>query len=104
MILVRYHSQEHGNTKLMAKAAAEGAREAGADVTLVNTNTVRLDPGEHRRIDAVAFGTPWWTTSELGTSFESSPVWYALVNYFRTGRGVRELSAPVPTILPCQRT
>jgi multimeric flavodoxin WrbA len=41
----------------MAKAVAEGAREAGAHVTLVNTNTVRLDPSEQRRIDAVAFGT-----------------------------------------------
>jgi hypothetical protein len=48
----------------MAKAAAKGAREAGADVTLVNTNTVRLDPGEPRRIDAVAFGTPQWTILE----------------------------------------
>jgi flavodoxin len=64
MILVRYHSQEHGNTKLMAKAAAEGAREAGADVTLVNTNTVRLDPGEHRRFYAVALGTPQWARTQ----------------------------------------
>jgi multimeric flavodoxin WrbA len=45
-ILVLYHSHEHDNTELMAKAVAEGAREAGADVTLVNTNTARLDPSE----------------------------------------------------------
>lgn len=57
-VLVLYHSQEHGNTELMAKAIAEGAREAGADVTLVNTNEVRLDPNEYRRFEAVAFGTP----------------------------------------------
>jgi hypothetical protein len=26
------------------------------------------------------FYTPWWTTLELATSFESSPVWYALAD------------------------
>ncbi len=57
-VLVLYHSQEHGNTEAMAKAVAEGAREAGADVTLANTNEQRFDPEEYRHVDAVAFGTP----------------------------------------------
>ena len=57
-ILVLYHSQEYGNTAAMAEAVGEGARGAGADVTLVNTNEQRLDPERYRQFDAVAFGTP----------------------------------------------
>ena len=33
-ILVLYHSQEYGNTGAMAEAIGEGARAAGAEVTL----------------------------------------------------------------------
>ena len=57
-LLVLYHSQEYGNTAAMAQAVGEGARAAGADVTLVNTNEQRLDPDLYRRFDAVAFGSP----------------------------------------------
>jgi len=57
-VLVLYHSQEHGNTKLMAEAVADGARKAGAEVTLVNTNETRLDMEVYRKADAVAFGSP----------------------------------------------
>jgi multimeric flavodoxin WrbA len=57
-ILVLYHSQEYGNTEAMAEAVGEGARAAGAEVTLVNTNAERLDPEQYRRFDAVAFGSP----------------------------------------------
>jgi len=57
-LLVLYHSQEYGNTGDMAEAIAEGARTAGADVTLVNTNEQRLDIEQYRRFDAVAFGSP----------------------------------------------
>jgi multimeric flavodoxin WrbA len=57
-VLVLYHSQEHGNTREMAEAVAEGARAAGADVTLVNTNEQRMDVGDYCQFDAVAFGTP----------------------------------------------
>ena len=60
-ILVLYHSQEYGNTAAMAQAVAEGARAAGADVTLVNTNEQRLDIEQYRHFDAVAFGSPdYW--------------------------------------------
>ena len=41
-VLVLFHSQEHGNTEAMARAVAEGARDAGVDVALVNTNEDRL--------------------------------------------------------------
>jgi len=57
-VLVLYHSQEYGNTGAMAEAVAAGARAAGAEVTLVNTNDTRLDIDAYRRFDAAAFGTP----------------------------------------------
>ncbi|MCX7681178.1 MAG: NAD(P)H-dependent oxidoreductase [Anaerolineae bacterium] len=57
-LLVLYHSQEYGNTAAMAEAVAEGARAAGAEVTLVNTNEQRMDIEQYRRFDAVAFGSP----------------------------------------------
>lgn len=57
-ILVLYHSQEYGNTAAMAEAVAAGARDAGADVTLVNTNEHRMSPEAYRGFDAAAFGTP----------------------------------------------
>jgi flavorubredoxin len=57
-LLVLYHSQEYGNTGAMAEAIGEGARAAGAEVTLVNTNEQRLDIEDYRHFDAVAFGSP----------------------------------------------
>jgi flavorubredoxin len=61
-ILILYHSQEYGNTAAMAQVIGEGARAAGADVTLVNTNEQRLDPEQYRHFDAVAFGSPdYWS-------------------------------------------
>ena len=57
-VLVLYHSQEFGNTRAMAEAVAEGARDAGADVTLFNTNEGRYDVEQYRTVDAVAVGTP----------------------------------------------
>jgi len=34
-IIVIYHSQQDGNTKVLAEALAEGVREAGAEVDLI---------------------------------------------------------------------
>jgi flavorubredoxin len=65
-ILILYHSQEHGNTHAMAEAVAEGARGAGAQVTLVNTNEQRLDVAEYCRYDAVGFGTPDYYSTVAG--------------------------------------
>ena len=60
-ILVLYHSQEYGNTAAMAEAIGQGARTAGTEVTLVNTNEKRLDIEQYRHFDAVAFGSPdYW--------------------------------------------
>ena len=41
-IIVIYHSQQYGNTKILAESLAEGAREAGAEVSLINTNERRV--------------------------------------------------------------
>jgi flavorubredoxin len=57
-VLVLFHSQEAGNTAAMAAAVAEGARTAGAEVELVNTNEERLAMDRYRAVGAVAFGTP----------------------------------------------
>lgn len=56
--LVLYHSQEYGNTGLMAEAVAEGLRAAGCAVTLFNTNEARFDIAEFPAYDCVAFGSP----------------------------------------------
>jgi multimeric flavodoxin WrbA len=42
----------------MAEAVAEGAKTAGAEVTMVNTNEQRLDIEQYRAFGGVAFGTP----------------------------------------------
>jgi NAD(P)H dehydrogenase (quinone) len=57
-VLVLYHSQQHGHTRAMAEAAAEGAKAGGAKVTLFNTNEGRLDIEEYRRMDGAVFGSP----------------------------------------------
>lgn len=56
--LVLYHSQEYGNTKLMADAIAEGFRESGCEVTEFNTNGGRFDIATFPEFDCVAFGSP----------------------------------------------
>ena len=57
-LLILYHSQQCGNTEAMAKAVADGARKAGANVTLANTNERRFDVEKYRAFDAAAFGSP----------------------------------------------
>lgn len=75
-VLVLYHSQEYGNTGAMAEAVAEGARSAGADVTLVNTNERRITMDEYRAFDAVAFGTPDYFSYFAGTLKVFLDDWY----------------------------
>ena len=57
-VLVLFHSQQFGNTAAMAEAVGEGARAAGAEVTLVNTDETRLGIESYRTFDAAAFGSP----------------------------------------------
>jgi multimeric flavodoxin WrbA len=66
-ILVIYHSQQFGNTRILAEALAEGAREDGAEVVLINTNEHRVTLQEFIDADAVALGTPDYFSYVAGT-------------------------------------
>ena len=66
-ILVVYHSQQFGNTKILAEALADGVRKAGADVKLINTNEHRVALKEFMSADAVALGTPDYFSYPAGT-------------------------------------
>jgi multimeric flavodoxin WrbA len=66
-ILVIYHSQQFGNTRMLAEALADGVREAGADVELINTNEHRVTMKEFMSADAVALGTPDYFSYLAGT-------------------------------------
>jgi multimeric flavodoxin WrbA len=66
-IFVIYHSQQFGNTRMLAEAIADGVREAGADVKLINTNEHRVTMKEFMSADAVALGTPDYFSYVAGT-------------------------------------
>ncbi len=66
-IIVIYHSQQFGNTRVLAEALAEGAREGGGEVTLINTNERRVTLDEFLAADAVAIGTPDYFSYVAGT-------------------------------------
>jgi len=66
-ILVIYHSQQFGNTTILAEALAEGAREEAAEVVLINTNEHRVALQEFVHADAVALGTPDYFSYVAGT-------------------------------------
>ncbi len=66
-VIVIYHSQQYGNTRLLAEAVAEGVREAGAEVYLVNTNERRVTPEEFLSADGVGVGTPDYFSYVAGT-------------------------------------
>ncbi len=84
-VLILYHSQEHGNTEAMAKAVAEGVRDAGADATLVNTNKKRLNMDEYRGADALAFGTPDYFGYIAGGLKTFADDWYIAKGEDRSG-------------------
>jgi flavorubredoxin len=75
-ILVLYHSQQYGNTDAMAKAVAEGARSAGAEVTLFNVNDQRFNIELFRQFDALAAGTPDYYSYIAGTLKVFLDDWY----------------------------
>jgi len=66
-IIVIYHSQQYGNTKMLAEALAEGVREAGAEVTLIHTNERRVTLEEFLSADGFAIGTPDYFSYVAGT-------------------------------------
>jgi multimeric flavodoxin WrbA len=57
-VLVLYHSQEYGNTALMAKAVANGLENSGCVVDMFNTNDGRFDITKFPQYDGVAIGSP----------------------------------------------
>ena len=66
-ILVIYHSQQFGDTKVLAESFAEGAREAGAEIELIGTNARRVTLDEFLAADAIGLGTPDYFSYLAGT-------------------------------------
>jgi multimeric flavodoxin WrbA len=66
-ILIIYHSQQFGNTKALAEALAEGIRQAGAEVELINTNEQRVTLEKVLGADAFGLGTPDYFSYLAGT-------------------------------------
>lgn len=66
-VIVIYHSQQFGNTKILALALADGIRDAGGDVLMINTNERRVSPEEFINCDAAAIGTPDYYSYPAGT-------------------------------------
>jgi len=66
-ILIIYHSQQFGNTKTLALALADGIRDAGGDVLMINTNERRVSSEEFISCDAAAIGTPDYYSYPAGT-------------------------------------
>jgi len=77
-ILVIYHSQQHGNTKELADAFADGARKAGAEVLLINTNERRVMLDDLVNADAIAIGSPdyyGYVAGTIKTFFDDLYIW-----------------------------
>jgi multimeric flavodoxin WrbA len=66
-ILAVYHSQQFGNTKILAGEIARGVLNAGGAVELVNTNERRVALDELLAADAVTLGTPDYFSYPAGT-------------------------------------
>jgi multimeric flavodoxin WrbA len=66
-ILVIYHSQQFGNTKILALALADGIQKAGGEVLMINTNERRISLEEFIASDATAIGTPDYYSYPAGT-------------------------------------
>ena len=66
-ILIVYHSQQFGNTNILALALADGIQDAGGEVLMINTNERRVNSEELIAADAVAIGTPDYYSYPAGT-------------------------------------
>ena len=74
--LVLFHSQQFGNTELMARAIGEGLKESGAEVMLHNANGMRFNIENFPQYDCVAFGTPDYFSYIAGTMKTFMDDWY----------------------------
>lgn len=84
-ILVLYHSQQNGNLEKMAQSLAEGAVDAGAEVTLFNANDARFPINDYRQYDAIAVGSPDYFSYIAGTLKTFIDDWYLAKNSDPTG-------------------
>ena len=66
-ILIVYHSQQYGNTQILAEEVAAGVCAAGSEVTMINTNECRVALEDVLAADAVAVGTPDYYSYPAGT-------------------------------------
>jgi multimeric flavodoxin WrbA len=75
--MVIYHSQQFGNTKILALALADGIRDAGGDVLMINTNERRVSSEEFINCDAAAIGTPDYSypAGTIKTFFDDLYLW-----------------------------
>ena len=67
-----------GNTKEVAEALADGARTAGANVVLINTNERRVMLDDLLNADAVAVGSPdyyGYVAGTIKTFFDDMYIW-----------------------------
>lgn len=65
--MVICHSQQYGDTKTLAESVAEGVREGGAEIEMINTNERRITLDEFLAADGVALGTPDYFSYIAGT-------------------------------------
>ena len=66
-ILVIYHSQQFGNTKILADEIARGIFDAGGTAKLINTNERRVTLDDFLKVEAIALGTPDYYSYPAGT-------------------------------------
>jgi NAD(P)H dehydrogenase (quinone) len=79
-VLVLYHSQKSGNTRMMAEAVARGVQAAGGAARLLNTNDGRVPMDTYREADAVAFGSPDYYSYIAGGLKSFLDDWYIARN------------------------
>jgi len=66
-ILIVYHSQQFGNTRILAEEVAKGIVASGGTAELINVNDRRVSLDEVLTADAVALGTPDYYSYPAGT-------------------------------------
>jgi multimeric flavodoxin WrbA len=66
-ILIVYHSQQFGNTRILADEVAKGVRASGGAAELINVNEHRISLDEILSADAVAVGSPDYYSYVAGT-------------------------------------
>ena len=66
-ILIVYHSQQYGDTRVLAEAFAEGLKAAGSTFEMINTNEHRITLDEFLAADGIGLGTPDYYSYVAGT-------------------------------------